>query len=260
MGNIKKPVLVEFNGLPGSGKTTVANLLYSRFETAGYNVDERENTYLINRLGSFSRYWKMLKSGGILLPWRLFSYYLSIEPLKLDRLRQVKRIYDWTASYVRLFEQGGRGWDVVIVSEGFVQAVVSAVFLDDFGKKKELQHMLGYFLNRNFNIVIVDCIIDESVATKRIMSRLGKTGRFDRMAVTHIEGNLIRHNKNLEIVRRNLRYMGCPETVRIDMEKSPEENCELVYQVVERKVRRSVEEIPEKGRGLHEKTAKEGLL
>lgn len=260
MGIIKKPVLVEFNGLPGSGKTTVANLLFNKLEAAGYNVDQRENTYLINRLGSLGRKWRMLKSGGVILPWRLFAFYLSIEPLRLDRLHQIKRIYAWTSSYVRLYGEGGRGWDVVIVSEGFVQAVVSAVFLDKFGKKRDLQDLLSYFLEKNFNIVIVDCVIDESVASERILSRQGTKGRFDQMAVTNLEGNLQRHNRNLEIVRRNLRYMGCPETVKIDMHRSAEENCELVFHIVERKFRRGVEEIPRKGGRLHVKAAKEGLL
>lgn len=260
MGIIKKPVLVEFNGLPGSGKTTVANLLFNRFEAAGYNVEQRENTYLINRLGSIGRKWRMLKSGGVILPWRLFNFYLSIEPLRLDRLHQIKRIYAWTSSYVRLYREGGRGWDVVIVSEGFIQAVVSAVFLDTFGKKKELQDLLGYFLDKNFNLVIVDCVIDESKASERILCRQGTKGRFDQMSVTHLEGNLERHNRNLEIVRRNLRYMGCPETMKIDMEKSAEENCELVFEVVESKLRRGVAEIPRRGGRQDVKTAKEGLL
>lgn len=260
MGIINKPVLVEFNGLPGSGKTTVANLLYNKLEAAGYRVDERENTYLLNRLGSLGRHWRMLKSGGIILPWRLFNFYLSIEPLRLERLRQVRRIYAWAASYIRLYNDGGRGWDAVIVSEGFIQAVVSAVFLDNFAKKKELQDLLGYFLSRNFNLVIVDCFIDESVASERILSRQGKTGRFDRMAVTHIEGNLIRHARNLEIVRRNLRYVGCPETVKIDMGRPAQENCALVFEVVEKKIRRGVEEMPRRGGGQRVKAAKEGLL
>jgi thymidylate kinase len=259
MGIIKKPVLVEFNGLPGSGKTTVANLLYSRFEAAGYNVDQRENTYLINRFGSLGRKWRMLKSGGIVLPWRLFNFYLSIEPVTLERLHQIKRIYAWTSSYTRLYRDGGRGWDVVLVSEGFVQAVVSAVFIDDFGKKKELQDLLNYFLCQDFNIVIVDCVIDEGVAAERILNRKGIKGRFDNMSVTHLEGNLAIHNRNLEIVRKNLRYMGCPETVRIDMDKPPEENCELIYRVVESRIRRGVVEIPRKGGGQRVKTAKEGL-
>lgn len=260
MGIIAKPVLVEFNGLPGSGKTTVANLLFNKLEASGYNVDQRENTYLINRMGSLGRKWRMLKSGGVILPWRLFNFYLSIEPLRLDRLHQIKRIYAWTSSYVRLYGEGGRGWDVVIVSEGFVQAVVSAVFLDVFGKKKELQDLLSYFLAKNFNIVIVDCVIDENEASERILARKGTKGRFDQMAVTHLEGNLARHNRNLEIVRRNLRYMGCPETVKIDMGKTAEENCELVYQFVERMLRRGMVEIPRRGGRQHVKAAKEGLL
>lgn len=260
MGIIKKPVLVEFNGLPGSGKTTVANLLYNKLDAAGYNVDQRENTYLINRLGNLGRKWKILNSGGFILPWRLFNFFLSIEPVRLDRLRQIKRIYAWTSSYVRLYREGGRGWDVVIVSEGFVQAVVSAVFIDTFGKKKELQDLLRYFLDKNFNIIIIDCMIDEHEAKERILSRQRAKGRFDQMSVTHLERNLEIHNRNLETVRRNLRYMGCPETVKIDMQDTPEENCDLVYQVVEKKIRRGVGEMPRRGGTQRVKAVEKGIL
>lgn len=257
MGVINKPVLVEFNGLPGSGNTTVTNLLCNKPDAAGYNVDHRENTYLINRGESLGLGWRVLKSGEVILPWKLLKFYLSIEPFRFDRTHQIKWIYDWIPSSQALWGRWkgmGRNHRVRGVRPvGSVHGVPRHL-----PKEEGALGSLEVFLEK-INFIIVECSIDESMASDWILSRQGKTERFDRMAVTHLEGNLARHNRNLEIVRKNLRYMGCPETVKIDMGQSAEKNCEQVFQIVEREIRRSVEEISQKGGKQYFKDDNEGL-
>lgn len=74
------------------------------------------------------------------------------------------------------------------MSEGFIQSIASTVFLDDFRKEKELRELLTGFFNKNFNLVIIDCDIDESEASDWILSKMEKT-QFSLLTITNLEGN-----------------------------------------------------------------------
>lgn len=168
-------VCYELYGLPGAGKSTVANILISELRAKGYKVGtwddvyyrcpnvifkqslKREMLFHINEYKLFFWCWKAYKNCKN--PNRAFYYKLLI----------------LTHQLLMVAEESN--YDIVILEEGAIQYISSLRYLEDFSDDKDYKRISRY-LNKRLIIYPVFCNIDIAECMSRVRNRGYGSKRF----------------------------------------------------------------------------------
>ena len=168
-------IYYELYGLPGAGKSTLANLLISELRAKGYkvgNLDDvyyrhpnvkfkqslrREMLFHINEYKLFFWCWKAYKNCKN--PNQSFYYKL----LKL--------------SHQLLMVAKENNYDIVILEEGAIQYISSLRYLEDYSDDRDYQRISRY-LNKRLIINPVFCNIDIVESMSRVKNRGYGSKRF----------------------------------------------------------------------------------
>ena len=168
-------VCYELYGLPGAGKSTVANILISELRAKGYKVGtwddvyyrcpnvifkqslKREMLFHINEYKLFFWCWKAYKNCKN--PNRAFYYKLLI----------------LTHQLLMVAEESN--YDIVILEEGAIQYISSLRYLEDFSDDKDYKRISRY-LNKRLILYPVFCNIDIAECMSRVRNRGYGSKRF----------------------------------------------------------------------------------
>lgn len=170
-----KMVCYELYGLPGAGKSTVANILITELRAKGYKVGtwddvyyrcpnvifkqslKREMLFHINEYKLFFWCWKAYKNCKN--PNRAFYNKLLI----------------LTHQLLMVAEENN--YDIVILEEGAIQYISSLRYLEDFSDDKDYERISCY-LNKRIIIHPVFCNIDIAESMSRVRNRGYGSKRF----------------------------------------------------------------------------------
>lgn len=201
------PIIVEFNGLPGSGKTTLAEELKKTLKKKGYVVS---NFY-------FKRRYHKLGELIVLNPmyWGLIKTFIKYSHLFENKksLSIILRVVNFIRSYHDFIKSNRR--EVLIVDQGFVQGVISIAHQDALPQTEHLEDILK-MTNLNSNAVVcVNCNVDEVVSNKRITSRPKNGCRVETMGNDERMNTLTIQKENLAYLRERL-FKICPNIIYVD--------------------------------------------
>lgn len=216
-----KPVIIEFNGLPGSGKTTISLLLKKRIEG-------------LNNIVFLKYYRKVFFCNvySILLAiryWRLF--FLVKKYSKIFRLKRPLRLCLLYVSYVRMYHDflKDKSSDILIIDQGVVQSLISLAYKDRVSKNDSLKELLLKSEIDTPQIVFVNCLINEKLAMNRIIARNQKGGRVDSMEAQEMERTLCVQSENFQCIRDEIKKVYSHiNFIDIDMEGSAEDNTNVI--------------------------------
>ena len=221
--NFKNPIIIEFNGLPGSGKTTTSKILQNRFEC--------------NKQKTFNRYFRKKYHRNVYSVLFTFRYrkilkaiikYLNAFPTKVKK----SIVYSYV-SYIRMynnfFDDNNKG--VLLIDQGIVQSLISLAHNKSLPVNDDLRDLL---LSSKFNripIIFINCLSDEKLSMSRIEAREFRGARVDTMNKTEMYRTLCAQSRNFDKIRTALKEL-YPDlhVINIDMNESPESNVELISQ------------------------------
>ena len=168
-------VYYELYGLPGAGKSTLANIIIYELRAKGYKVGawddvyyrcpnvifkqslKREMLFHINEYKLFFWCWKAYKNCKN--PNQSFYYKLLI----------------LTHQLLMVAEESN--YDIVILEEGAIQYISSLRYLEDFSDDKDYERISRY-LNKRLIIYPVFCNIDIAESMSRVRNRGYGSKRF----------------------------------------------------------------------------------
>lgn len=175
----KCPMIIEFYGLPGSGKSTISHMLAIQLRKQGEKVHE-PSYYLDNEKSAIVR--KILKIICALA-------FIFIAPKIFCRILQiikkyfVFKFYNIVNNYINLSYKimmyKISNADYLIFDEGVFQAVISI----DVKKNKDRYKMIDELLlliHNNITPIYVDVSIETSI--KRMMNRLRHDSRVEKIS------------------------------------------------------------------------------
>lgn len=180
-------VVVEFFGLPGSGKTTLAQGLVANQRAGGLRVRFRREQLWDDR-PSLLRHgvrWLYLVVGLVSAPTRLMRLLVSIVRSQQATPAQALKVcwnlgcvlgwYRWWACF-------GKRSDLVVIDQGMIQAAWS-VSLSGRQQTTEWWDLLRRDGWLPTLLVIVDCA--DQVAAERLAWRSGSASRLSGLAADH---------------------------------------------------------------------------
>jgi hypothetical protein len=196
---------LEFVGLPGAGKSTVAAQVRAALAAEGLQCGER---YPVGGAGPV-RYFRLgcmlARQHRLLAP--VLIYGASVRPLRRERFRRALELPAWPVRW-----RASASADIVIYDEGLVQNLWSVVIDSDGWNEGAMEGALEAVacgMPQGFRFVYFDLDVDTALA--RIRQRPGQPSRFDRMAPRAAGRLLTTHRRQLEwILERTLERTGAP--------------------------------------------------
>lgn len=172
------PIILEFFGLPGSGKTTIALLLKDRLQDAGYDTAAKpglanwvQQTPLLKKTSLlFSHPIYTLRGLSVLSPWFLTSF---------DNSMDNKMLFRWLTSslYLDAFVKNQTP-NICILDQWSVQMLWSAFYEQNLPGQELFNRYISYaeaFLPRKY----IFFKLRPEVASLRIVNRKNGDSRLD---------------------------------------------------------------------------------
>ena len=197
MGRTGKKTIIEFNGLPGTGKSTIARSLESQLISSGVKAIRSYGS--IQPKVSFG-YWKYC------LCICLFSF--RIRPLKI-RKNGISAFLKYVRMYPYFVKSSSD--DVLIIDQGLLQAILSIAHTDQLVVTNSLRRLVKSVIPSDARFIRVDCECSPELSFSRIRERGITGGRLDVMPDSELTESLTVQNKSLTQLRQVF------DDTRIDM-------------------------------------------
>ncbi|MFL2095833.1 hypothetical protein [Marinilactibacillus psychrotolerans] len=232
--NSNKPLLVEFNGIPGSGKTTTVNELVQTLKSRKLKVLTLEDVYFYKEKNTFSKLlttfkallsYKILKSNYMIFK---FLFYFSFN---LSRLLFALRLVKLNYQLLRVYEN--ENCDLIVLEEGIIQYTANIPHIDSFDKLTILNDLLLNMLRPYNNILLINCDIDLKESVRRIYKRGLKNRRFDVMKEDELLSGLKENSRLFNVMRE---FCMRKDSTNLNMSDDINNNVDLVVNKILQKL------------------------
>ena len=240
----QNPLVVEFVGLPGSGKTTVSHLVTSKLKAKGIKIISREEILqqwhqqkvlqkLLKLFSSNSNQWNILRDSLI--------FAAQVKPINLQSFLRAGKVFVNVKRNDDVVDAGN--CQIILLEQGLLQTVWSIVIT---GSLPQLSYpkraMTDLFDNRS--IAVINCNIDLNTAVSRIKNRPRKKKKdsyFDLMDSKSLHYLLTKYFPYLQEI------VHCAQTAKIpilevDSSVTVEENSEKIVSWIVNQISGSYQE------------------
>lgn len=223
----KQTVIVEFNGLAGLGKSTVAELLKQYLQEEGYKV-----------IGWYrhSFFHSLHPLFSIPYSFRLYNlvkkYANTIVPYRRNRTYE-----HWTNHFVRMYKSIDKysDADFAISDEGIIQFLVAMALNDHFPETPLLDSIVERIKKMGVSFIRVDCESHIEVSCNRIIARPSKGMYYEKWSKEDITAQLKVESDNFDYLRSVFSKVYPNQTViTIDTMKSPEDNARMIKEIIKK--------------------------
>lgn len=229
MESHNRVIILEFNGIPGCGKTTTANLLFEKLRDLNYKVITFKE--LLNneiKIKKINLIVDLFKISNLRFAYNIIKLCLYTKPIKFSRFKYAKTayIYYYIMNHLQIEK---KKYDFIICDQGLIQIILSIMYIDIFSKKLHVNKLIDKSLACFTNLYYINCIVDISTAKDRIRSRNLKQGRLDFiMDDDELLSALTAQIYNLEIIRNSVKDLFATHVIDLKMNCSPDENAEKI--------------------------------
>ena len=217
----RKPTIIEFNGLPGSGKTTMANLIKQLLSRECVEVFHRyykkpihQKTYTIL---ANPKYWKLAAE--------IFSYCDNL-PLS-ERLHYTISITGFVRMYHNFSKSRKQG--LLLIDQGIVQSFISVAFQEQLRKSDKIIQIIKTSKLCSLPLLIVNCDVKTTISSERIDQRPPKNCRADSLNEKERQKLLNVQEKNFSVLRGTFKNPSFHiNQISVNTEDSVETNAEKI--------------------------------
>lgn len=209
----KNAIIVEFNGLPGCGKSTIVNSVSEGLSKQGYKTFTKFNCSFFSK-------------SGIIFLLSVWCYILIVQVKHFccqfskdkNRSRFVDILIRHCLAYSTFLK---RGQGIYLVDQGIIQDFLSIAHIEEIKAAFELSKIESILKYQGVSIIRVDVFCPIDVVIERINSRDKQTSRLSRKTGVKLSSYLNIQKKNLECLRRNLFL---ESTISLNSEEKIEDN------------------------------------
>lgn len=220
-----KPLVIEFVGLPGAGKTTVLHQVAPQLKAEKFSIAQRSE--ILQSWQKQSVLQKILK----LIPqsqdqWSVLLHSLAfaaqVKPTNRQSFSKASRIF----SNAKRLDAIRPDYQFVLLDQGVLQETWSVGITGTPPAPTALRQVLSTFV-KSRSIAIVYFNIDAETALQRIQARSTASSRFDQMQSDVARSRLVQYQPLLEEIVSCSRSLGVP-ILEVDSTRPIEEKAEKI--------------------------------
>lgn len=236
MDQNKCKIIVEFNGLPGCGKSAVCNELLNKLSKK--NIQSSNNFDFPTPL--YQRFFHALYDGSIPFCYKMGKLIWSYKSNTWSFSYSLRFAWYFYQSYIYFIKSSSS--KVMIIDQGLLQLILSFCFIDPITDLRIIEQVLRIIRESPFgeSLLIVNCNLDINTSLERIIGR-GKTdgSRLDRLqkeSRNSVVDALIVQENNLQRLRSVFSKLDLGKHVTIDMMDTVGNNASSIYSLLIRQV------------------------
>lgn len=220
----KNTKIIEFNGIPACGKSTLANSIKNSLEIKNFAI------------GLWEDVTKEFKNQSLIVKINYVSHIPIIDYLKLFlslRLEKKRKWYFyWFAikiSIIYSWCKRGSKYDFVLIDHGYIQHAISLLCGEDISTMPRYLECFERIIKKETPVdIYIECDISIEEAQKRVKSRNRDNGRLDIIDNYELQKNMYKIEKsNLESINKYLRNHDISSkfikiNTKVDLDKNTE--------------------------------------
>lgn len=222
----KDTCIVEFNGLPGLGKTTVANILIDELRKDGFKVIDRK--YNKNILWKIAAHFPKIYNLDL---YRIVKEYAETIPSTGGKRTHV----DWTNRYALKFwlMKSFSGADYAIIDEALIQFLVAMGFKDRMPESDKAEAIVRKIKEMGIDFIRVDCVNNVEEASKRLLARPSRGLVFEKMNSEELLATLETEKANFEFLRKIFsKIYENQQVIEIGAQEEPRKNAMIIKEAI----------------------------
>jgi adenylate kinase len=228
-------MVIEFFGLPGSGKSTLYRyLLESKEVGLNFSGNNNGSRLLSKRLSLLLGFLNPISMINFV---RYMNMVVKISGFS-DMLYKIKTysLY-WIFRDRGYYRKGKNDQDTfVLYSQNIFNMILSVLHLKENVDDRQVQKMVRFFLPDTNNFILVITKLDIETLAARISGRPTSNSRFDSYHDEELITNLYRLNHNFELLKKII-YKNNIKVIELDMRNTVEKNAALIYQYLDKQTR-----------------------
>lgn len=221
--------IIEFNGLAGCGKTTLARALKEELTKSGFRVVLFGEAYHIFKEHLVQNIIKCFR-------WRLFFQYIMLFSIIGRKKENTVHIY-WVALTISIVYRWcliDKKFDYILCDHGLIQNYVSLLGFEAIEDHDRFHRCLTSILKAESNVYLVNCNVPIELSCQRIRIRKKTIGRLDVIRDDLILEKLLRRTESHFFVIRHIVRTVPKEWTMIDLEtdKPTSENVQKIFNLL----------------------------
>lgn len=218
------PIVIEFNGLPGCGKSTTARALKDRLNKLHHtSVTSYYKTSLYKK-----KIVQLFWHKNIVLIFRLLRLALLQKDVyaALPGLLAICRYNQMYHMYAK-----NRN-DVLLIDQGIAQGFLSMSHTNHFARPDLIEKIASTLNLQDIKFVMVNCDISVEESLCRIQKRHTNGGRLDNMDNIDLTNALKVQDMNLRTIRSCLTRKMPLDSITISTHDSVEDNVDKIIKII----------------------------
>lgn len=182
VNNLKRAMSIDFFGMPGSGKTTIAHQVVAELKNRGYSVNDYP-IYIGNSASSMVRMLTKLKATVVFSIFHfsfIFNFFRDLEKNQFNSITEACKQWVNICYIIMEYKKISAKYDFIIFDQGIAQAAIS---LTVNSKKQEAAYILKKLLKEVKTIphfIFID--VDTDTALNRQNNRKNGKSRVETQA------------------------------------------------------------------------------
>ena len=192
-------LIIECNGLPGAGKTTVLNEVKKRLKKTDYAYSD---FFLLETKKSRTKlaFLKLVLIRGLVKNHKITIAYIKLFIRYLFRKKQMRIV----ASALRnalLLKEFVENECIILSDQTIVQDLQSIFYDEKIERNEQIYKIITTIADEFPELVLLNFDIDVDIAAERIKNRTTNESRLDRVSFERKKQLLEIHDENLKIIR-----------------------------------------------------------
>lgn len=256
---MSQPIVVEFVGMMGSGKSTITRLVLDELNRRGYQCPSQKKIVswmaksgfsnlpvspgILEKLCYYSKFSYLISALRFpLVALKAYQFAFSVSPQNRNSWQSSRSPMNWMGIFNKYIYIRNSPYDAVVLEEGAIQYTLQIpLFGEQYSSNAQKQLISSLLINQNHLVIFLK--IDAETAMKRIQGRAAASHQQGMLAwqfENETEGEQMRRANQavslFESLVKPLRELVPHSLIELDTLKEPQENAALVVDSIERMV------------------------
>lgn len=196
-------IFLEFNGIPGSGKTTLANRLIAEMRDEPYSVESYHQIIkkpTRKNIKNLLLYLFKLKPSSYKIGYYAWMHLITNKKLSHENwLRVISIVVLFDLYQKKSLDNHG---EVILVDQGIMQQIISMLYESELIVDKYVKKIIGFTKKKNLGIVIINVDLNITDSYNRLSHRQGNISRIQKLNKETAIDTLAVQQKNFTKIRK----------------------------------------------------------